>query len=227
MSYIRPPAAAADASWFGATAYIRPPANAADASWEIVSATGVGAVTLTIPNVAGVGTHGVAGSGAITLSGLEALGQGAHTSAGVVGIGAIALGALDVVGMGAHGAAGAGAVALDAMQAHGLVAHGVRGLGVVALGHCTTAGTALHLRYELRGEVRLQGVLVNRRVRAYSRSTGELLGQGDALAGRFSVHAGFSPEECYAIPVDLDDGATDWLPPTANRLMPVLAEDAA
>lgn len=226
MSYIRPPAAAADASWLGAAVYARPPAAAADASWEMVSVTGVGAVTLTIPNVAGVGTHGVAGSGAITLSGLEALGQGAHTGAGVVGIGAIALGAPDVVGMGAHGAAGAGTVALGTMQAHGVVAHGVRGLGAVMLGHCTTAGTALHLRYELRGEVRLQGVLVNRRVRAYSRTTGVLLGQTDTVAGQFSVYAGFAPHECYITPIDLSDNATDWLPPTANRLVPVLVEDA-
>lgn len=71
------------------------------------------------------------------------------------------------------------------------------------------------------------GVLVNRRVRAYLRETGALLGQADTVAGHFKVHAGFAEAECYATPIDLDADATDWLPPTANRILSVLADDAA
>ena len=86
---------------------------------------------------------------------------------------------------------------------------------------------AVHLRYEVRGEVRLGGVLVNRRVRCYKRSTGDLMGQADTVAGRYRVHAGFDADEVYTLAIDMDAGATDWVPPTANRLVPVLAEDAA
>lgn len=93
------------------------------------------------------------------------------------------------------------------------------------LGGCAALATVL--RYELRGEVRLSGVLVNRRVRAYLRSTGALLGEVDTAVGRFCVPVGFAPAECYVIPIDLSEGATDWLPPTANRLLSVLALDTA
>ena len=47
------------------------------------------------------------------------------------------------------------------------------------------------------------------------------------MAGRYRVHAGFDAGEVYATAIHLDDAATDWLPPTANRLVPVLAEDTA
>jgi len=102
----------------------------------------------------------------------------------------------------------------------------VAGAGAAAI-PITAAGAAVHQRYELRGEVRLGGVLVNRRVRAYSRDTGELLGQADTVAGKFRVHAGFAAIECYAVPIHLDAAATDWLPPTANRILAVLASDTA
>lgn len=86
---------------------------------------------------------------------------------------------------------------------------------------------ALHPRYELRGQVRLAGVPVERRVRAYARSTGVLLGQGDTTGGFFRIAAGFAEIECTVLPIDLDAGATDYEPPTANRVLCVLAEDGA
>jgi len=86
---------------------------------------------------------------------------------------------------------------------------------------------ATHLRYEVRGEVRLGGVLVNRRVRCYARASGELMGQAETVAGRYRVHAGFTDAEVYVTAIDLADAATDWIPPAANRLVPVLADDAA
>ena len=89
------------------------------------------------------------------------------------------------------------------------------------------ACSAVHLRYELRGEVRVGGVLVNRRVRAYLRDTGALVSQGDTTAGRFALPAGFDEAEHYVVPIDLAPGATDWLPPAANRIVSVLAMDEA
>ena len=144
---------------------------------------------------------------------------------GVFGGGGAAVVAVAAAGAGAHGVGGGAACAVG-VSATGAGAHGVAGAGAAVV-PLVAAGVALHPRYELRGEVRLGGVLVNRRVRAYLRSTGELLGQADTVAGRFKVHAGFAEEECYATPIDLDSGAVDWLPPTANRLLPVLADDAA
>lgn len=85
-------------------------------------------------------------------------------------------------------------------------------------------GSAIHARYELRGEVREGGVLVNRRVRAYLRSTGALVGEADTVVGKFNVPA-TSAAEHYITPIDLSEFAADWLPPTANRIVPVLAFD--
>lgn len=81
------------------------------------------------------------------------------------------------------------------------------------------------LRYELRGEVRDGGVLVARRVRAYRRSDGALVSQADTVAGRFALHAGFAPDEFCVVPFDLAEGAVDFTPPAANRVVSVLAED--
>lgn len=81
------------------------------------------------------------------------------------------------------------------------------------------------VRYRLSGEVRLSGVLVDRRVRAYRRSDGALVAQADTAAGRFALDVGFSADEYTVIPVDLATGATDYTPPAANRVMSVLAQD--
>lgn len=144
------------------------------------------------------------------------------TADAVFGAGAATL---DVVAAGAasHGVRGAGAVTLDIASADAAV-HGVAGAAGATL---TLAGDAhvTHLRYELRGEVRQAGVLVNRRVRAYLRSTGAMIAEGDTVAGKFHLHTGFAPGEHYIVPLNLDDAATDWTPPVANRVSSVLAQD--
>lgn len=122
-----------------------------------------------------------------------------------------------------HGIAGASDAALS-FTAQSIAAHGIAAAGAGALSFTATA-VAVHERYELRGEVRQGDVLVNRRVRAHLRSTGALVGEGDTVAGRFSMHAGFAQAEHYIVPVHMDAAATDWSPPTANRVLSVLAQD--
>jgi hypothetical protein len=118
------------------------------------------------------------------------------------------------------------AVATIPVTALQSVVHGVA-LDSIAIIGLTAAADILVERYELRGEVRLSGILVNRRVRAYSRSSGAMLGEADTEIGKFRVQTGFAPVECYITPIDLDSAATDWLPPTANRITSVLALDTA
>lgn len=91
----------------------------------------------------------------------------------------------------------------------------------------TGTATAQHPRYEVRGQVRLAGVAVERRVRAYGRDVGELLGQGDTVGGFFNVHTGFAAIECTVLPIDLSADATDYEPPAANRVWSVPVESAA
>lgn len=224
MSYTPPAGNAVNPSWVGAPAYTAPAGSAVNPTWAPAPVTGVGACVVAVV-AAGAGSHGpapVVGTGAAVVP-IGAGGEGFHGGA-VTGEGAAAV-VLAAAGVGAHGARGSGACAVGAAAA-GVGAHGVAGLAAAVV-PLAAAGVGMHPRYELRGEVRLGGVLVNRRVRAYLRSTGELLGQADTVAGRFKVHAGFAEVECYATPVDLDSGAVDWLPPTANRLLPVLADDTA
>lgn len=187
--------------------------------------------------------HGIAGAGVGALS-FAGSGAGEHASPGVegAGVGALAFtgaaaaahgiagsatGALSfaAVAAAAHGIAGTGAGVL-ALTGDGAAAHGIAAAGAGALGFIGTCA-ALHLRYEVRGEVSMGGLLVDRRVRCYKRSTGELMGQADTAAGLYRVHAGFDDAEVYTLAIHLDEAATDWIPPTANRLVPVLAEDAA
>ena len=244
MSYTPPDGDAANLSWAGAPTYSTAPSgDAANLTWQTGVApddvVGTGAITLPV-TVAGAGTHAVGGAGAITLP-IAVAGAGVHYTGGagavtlpisVAGAGTHGVGGsisialpISVAGAGAQGVAGAGAIRLGISVA-GSGAHGVAGAGSVSV-PITVAGVAVHQRYELRGEVRLGGVLVNRRVRAYSRDTGVLLGEADTIAGKFRVHAGFAEIECYATPIDLSPGAVDWLPPTANRILAVLASDTA
>lgn len=125
----------------------------------------------------------------------------------------------------AHGTA-LGSVASVPVTAVQNMLHGVvlEGIASVALSAAASIEVA---RYEVRGEVRLGGVLVNRRVRAYQRASGALIGEVDTVIGKFALHTGFAPAEHYITPIDLDAGATDWSPPTANRIMSVLALDTA
>lgn len=222
MSYTRPAAATANATWSGAVAYTRPAQSAANASWEATGTTGTGAGALAFTGAA-TAAHGVAGAGAGALA-FTGSGAAEHTNPGVEGVGA---GMLPFTGSGtaSHGIAGDAAGAL-AFTGSGTAAHGIAATGAGAIGF-TGACVALHLRYEVRGEVRLSGVLVNRRVRCYKRASGDLVGQADTVAGLYRVPAGFDDGEVYVTAIHLDDAASDWLPPTANRLVPVLASDAA
>lgn len=91
------------------------------------------------------------------------------------------------------------------------------------LGAPKLVGTVV--RFELRGEVRDQGVLVNRRVRAYRRSTGALVTEADTAAGLFTLDVGFAADEYYLVPINLDAAAADFAPPCANRVTSVLVMD--
>lgn len=113
--------------------------------------------------------------------------------------------------------------ALDIVGAFG-TAHGVAGQAAGALA-MAAAVQALHPRYHLAGQVLNEGVLVDRRVRVYSRATGELVAQADTAAGLFDIETGFAPGEYTLLPIDLANDATDWAPPTANRVLSVLRAD--
>lgn len=204
--------------------------------------TGTGSATVGVVG-AGQGSHGVSGAGqgkievigsgeaVFTNSLVHGVGAGSillsgegNASHGVSGLATGSI-AFSAAGAAAHGVAGAGGGAIN-VTAVGVAAHGVAGVaagGIPLIG----AGAAIHERYELRGEVREGGVLVNRRVRAYLRSTGALVGEADTVVGKFNVNAGFSQAEHYVIPIDLGEFASDWLPPAANRIVPVLAYDLA
>jgi hypothetical protein len=239
MFYTRPASNAADLSFDG-TAYTRPSSGSADVTFLPDTDSGTGAVTLDFTIVAS-GAHGVAGTGALTLD-IVPDAAGTHDDSTRIGDGAVTL---DFVAdaAGAHGVTGTGAVTLtlaaDASAGHGVAgpedcvfdfsvsavgAHGVAGDGAVTF-TLTPACVAVHERYEVRGEVRVSGVLVNRQVRAHRRDTGEMVGEAATVAGVFHVPTGLVAREHYVVPINLDSGATDWSPPTANRVVSVLAQD--
>lgn len=144
-----------------------------------------------------------------------------HGVAATLGAALAVSGAATVAHGGTAGLTATVPVTAAAAAAHGVAAGALSGVGVHA------SITALVERYELIGEVRLAGILVNRRVRAYRRDTGALVGEANTVAGHFRVHAGFvAGVEHLALPIDLSDDATDWAPPVANRVLPVLAQDA-
>lgn len=165
---------------------------------SIPAVEGVGAATLDL-SAAAAGVHGVRGEAVASLDITAAV----EAKQGVAGFGTAALG-LTAGAQGAHGVAAAGAATVS----------------------LAAAADALHLRYHLAGEVRDAGVLVNRRVRAYLRSTGALVAEADTVAGKFDIHAGFAAVEFYTVAIDLDEDATDWRPPIANRVMSELVQDA-
>lgn len=242
MSYAPPAGNAADFSWVGVAAYTPPAGNAANFSW--VPAEALVDVVALVPIAASLGlAHGVAGGIAAQVPiaaaldieytslgasvDIAALVPIAAAAAGDVGISAALLATVPIVAALdlAHGVV-ATVSAHVTITAAAVGAHGVTG-GIVAALPIVAALDMLVPRYELRGEVRLGGVLVNRRVRAYLRGTGAMVGEADTVAGKFALHAGFAAAEHYITPVDLSAGATDWLPPTANRVVSVLALDAA
>lgn len=242
MSYTPPIGSAADATWHGAPPHTPPAGSTADVTWR-TGVTGSAVVTLS-PGVTAPGRHGVAGSAAIGIP-LAASGTGSQTSLtpGVTGAGLAGI-PLATSAHGAHGVAGHAApgiaLAATAQGAHGVAgavaigipcavvgqgAHGVAGRVTARLGLAAQA-TGIHPRYEVVGEVRDGGILVNRRVRLYHRDTGALLAQGDTNAGRFRLHAGWAAIETTVIPIHLDPAAVDTAPPCANRVLAVLAQDA-
>ena len=225
MSYTWPDPDDIAISWAGDDAYSFPadPGALEISFGEQQGATGTGAGEIDVSG-SGQASHGVrgAGSGEADITGSGAGLAGVETVVGV------ASGEADITGSGegAHGVLGAATGEADVLG-EALARHGVRGAGS---GEIDVSGSSagLHLRYELRGEVRLSGVLVNRRVRAYRRDTGALVGEADTVAGRFRVNAGVGEaREHYLIPIDMSEDATDWLPPAANRIVSVLADDAA
>jgi hypothetical protein len=160
--------------------------------------------------------------GAITLD-LIPDGTATFTAGAVpVGVGAIDLN-FAFSGTTTHGVHADEAITFDLVPA-GTAKHGIRGTGDITLG-LTPAGIATHLRYEVTGVVKLGGILVNRQVRVYLRSSGALLGQAATTAGSFKIHTGFNTDEVYVVPIHLDVAATDYIPPTGNRIVPVLAQD--
>lgn len=221
MSYTPPAYSAASYTWVGTDAYTPPAYSAASFTWEpvLVPVTGTGEGVVPITG---------AGTGALVFS-AEGAGGVAITGAAVgyfgvliVGVGA---GVVPITGdgVGVAGARGAGAGVVPVVGA-GAGDFGASGAGVGVV-PITGAAVALHPRYEVAGVVRLGGVLVNRRVRAYLRSSGGLVGQADTVAGAFRIHTGFEADEYTVTPIDMSPDAVDWLPPTANRVVSTLAVD--
>lgn len=222
MSYIPPTGSTLEFTWVAEPAY-SPPAwdGLAFAFPQAEFAVDIAAA---IPVFASQSVdHGVV-LGVVAIISVTAEASLDHTAVNVD----IALSAyVDVLAVAevAHGVAVA-ATAIIPVSSGQALDHGVALLGVASVTTQASASITVE-RYELRGEVRLGGVLVNRRVRAYLRSSGALLGESDTIVGTFSVHAGFAAAECYVTPIDMADGATDWLPPTANRIVGTLALDTA
>lgn len=234
--FVRPAAANASVQFLG---LVYTPTG--DATWKKGVETTIAAVVPVV--AAGGAAHGVAGSGVATVAITAALDMDFTMSGVSTTIEAV----VPVVAAGdaAHGVAGSGAATVG-VTAAAAATHGVAGsisatvavvsAGSVAHGVAADAAATVTLaasiqavveRYELRGEVRLGGILVNRRVRAYRRDTGALVNEADTVAGRFRIHAGFeSGIEFTVLPIDLANDAIDWTPPVANRVLPELAFDA-
>lgn len=216
MSYTPPAGSAADVSWVGAPAYTPPSGGTADVSWAATSTPAA-----------------VEGDAAATVATLSLTGEALASFGTVDATAAATVATLSLTGGvdAAVGAAGSAAAQVAILGLTGLVTAQLVTAGpaaaTIATILLTGAATAQHPRYELRGQVRLAGNPVERRVRAYGRDSGALLGQGDTSGGWFRIHAGFAEIECTVLPIDLASGATDYEPPTANRVLCVLAEDAA
>lgn len=106
----------------------------------------------------------------------------------------------------------------------GVGSHGVAGSCECSIGF-SVEGEAVHVRYDLKGEVRFGGALVNRRVRAYRRSDGALVAERDTIAGSFVIPVGFVEDEFYILPINMATDADDFAPPCSNRVTSILAMD--
>ncbi|CAN7366724.1 hypothetical protein LJR118_002179 [Acidovorax sp. LjRoot118] len=222
MSYTPPAYNAVNFTWVGVPAYTPPVYTAVNFTWvppvDAVTGVGDGVVLITGAAVGGL-VFRAEGAGVVPITGAGAGYFGevvAGVGEGVVSITGAAVGFAGAVG------AGAGVVSVVGGGVGAAGASGA-GAGVIPI---TGAGVALHPRYEVAGVVKLGGILVNRRVRAHLRSSGELVGQADTVAGAFRIHTGFEADEYTVTPIDLSPGATDWLPPAANRVTSTLAVDA-
>lgn len=146
------------------------------------------------------------------------------------GVRAAAAGTLPItLGGSAQARHGVRAIAAGAIPLHGSAParHGVRAVAQGALPLSGVAGVT-HARYEVRGEVRLSpgGLLVQRHVRVYARDTGALVAAANSVGGYFRVACALEPAEYVVLPIDLSPDATDFVPPVANRVLSVLAQDA-
>lgn len=205
MSYTPPASNAVNVSWLGESAYTPPASNAVNVSWAPSNPVGQISAPSPLGAPAAIGVAGEVPDGLIVVA--SPLGAPAALGAAVI------LGRLAVASpLGAPASLGqiivTGAIAAPS-----------------PLSAPAVVGTVV--RYELRGEVRDQGVLVNRRVRAHRRSDGALIAEGDTVAGVFALPVGFVADEYYLVPINLDAGATDFAPPCANRVTSVLAMDPA
>lgn len=242
MAYAPPTGNVLDFTWVGKSAYTPPVWNSVSFVFPLVAFTVDIAATIPVvaaqsvnhgTALAGVATIPVTAEMSLTYTGVNveidiaaaipvvAAADAVHgvSASGVASI-AVTAGMEAVHGVAASILATVPVTALQSVV-HGIALDGIATIPVSA------SAALVHERYELRGEVRLNGILVNRRVRAYLRSSGALLGESDTVIGKFKVPAGFAPVECYVTPIDLSSDATDWLPPTANRITSVLAMDTA
>ena len=204
MSYTRPDSDNASLQFAGA--FTRPDGDAANFSFVTVTPT----VTVT---------------GAVALGDVAAVGTVSFGVTTTTISGAVTIGDVAASGAASHGVSFAGSPAVPAINCTGQLAHGISFTGVPTITPVVTAGALVHPRYSVKGEVRNAGVLVNRTVRAYLRDTGELVGSQFTSVGRFDIHTGFAEHEYYVMPIDLDSGADDFIPPVANRVLSVLAVD--
>lgn len=204
MSYTRPDSDNASLQFAGA--FTRPDGDAANFSFAIAPPTVTVTGAVTLGNVVSVGTL-VFGVTTTTISG------------------DVVVPSVAVTGTISHGVSFAGSPEVPAINCTGQVAHGVSFTGAPTIAPLAAVGALLHPRYSVKGEVRNAGVLVNRTVRAYLRDTGELVGSQFTSVGRFDIHTGFAEHEYYVMPIDLDSGADDFIPPVANRVLSVLAVD--
>ena len=207
---------ATDVTWLGAPAYTPPNGDAADVSWYRAPSGSVEGAAAGVVAALEIGGTASGSAGIIT----------ANAAAAIAGLG-LAGDAQGVRGAAGEALAQCVALGLGGSAVARLVTQGTAAATISLAAFTAAAVAAQHPRYELRGQVRLVGNPVERRVRAYARSTGALLGQGDTTGGFFRISAGFAEIECTVLPIDLATDATDYEPPTANRVLCVLAEDDA
>ena len=234
----------ADVSWVGSVVYSPPSGNFCNVTWYAGAATpeaiaASASATVAHLSIAGSAMGGhysdAAASAAVTVASLSIAGSASAVlgASGAAGAEVVTL-SFGATAAGRHYAASIAAV--EGFFSNLLLSGGVvgqlcaQGQATGAIPFATTltgTATAQHPRYEVRGQVRLAGVAVERRVRAYGRDVGELLGQGDTVGGFFNVHTGFAAIECTVLPIDLSADATDYEPPAANRVWSVPVESAA